>query len=174
MAHSYSHLFSLPTTGLRFFTVYGPWGRLDMAMWIFAAAITAGKPIKLFNHGKMQRDFTYVDDVVEAVVRLLDRPAGGNAKWSGEPPDPGSSRAPWRLYNIGNNNPVDVPKVVAILEKEFGREVKKELLPMQAGDVPATYADIEDLMREVDFCPSTPIEEGIRRFVAWYRKYHSM
>ena len=174
MAHSYSHLFALPTTGLRFFTVYGPWGRPDMAMWIFAAAISAGKPIKLFNHGKMQRDFTYVDDVVEAMVRLVDRPAIGNAKWSGETPDPGSSQAPWRVYNIGNNNPVDITKVVAILEKEFGREVKKELLPMQAGDVPATYADVDDLMREVGFRPSTPIEEGISRFVAWYRKYHSM
>jgi UDP-glucuronate 4-epimerase len=174
MAHSYSHLFALPTTGLRFFTVYGPWGRPDMAMWIFAAAISAGKPIKLFNHGKMQRDFTYVDDVVEAMVRLVDRPAIGNAKWSGETPDPGSSQAPWRVYNIGNNNPVDITKVVAILEKEFGREAKKELLPMQAGDVPATYADVEDLMHEVGFHPSTPIEEGISRFVAWYRKYHLM
>jgi UDP-glucuronate 4-epimerase len=174
MAHSYSHLFALPTTGLRFFTVYGPWGRPDMAMWIFAAAISAGKPIKLFNHGKMQRDFTYVDDVVEAMVRLVDRPAIGNAKWSGETPDPGSSQAPWRVYNIGNNNPADITKVVAILEKEFGREAKKELLPMQAGDVPATYADVEDLMHEVGFHPSTPIEEGISRFVAWYRKYHLM
>jgi UDP-glucuronate 4-epimerase len=174
MAHSYSHLFALPTTGLRFFTVYGPWGRPDMAMWIFAAAIAAGKPIKLFNYGKMQRDFTYIDDVVESVVRLLDRPAAGNAKWSGETPDPGSSRAPWRVYNIGNNSPVDVPKVVGILEKEFGREVKKELLPMQAGDVPATYANVDDLMREVGFCPSTTIEDGVHRFVTWFRKYHSI
>jgi UDP-glucuronate 4-epimerase len=174
MAHAYSHLFTLPTTGLRFFTVYGPWGRPDMAMWIFADAITTGKAIKLFNHGKMQRDFTYIDDVVEAVVRLVDRPASSNEKWSEEMPDAGSSRAPWRVYNIGNNNPVDVPRVVAIMEKELGREAKKELLPMQAGDVPATYADVEDLMREVGFRPSTSVEEGIGRFIMWYRKHHSI
>ena len=173
MAHAYSHLFKLPTTGLRFFTVYGPWGRPDMAMWLFASAIIEGRPIKLFNHGNMRRDFTYIDDVVEAVVRLADRAPQGNPDWSGDKPDPGSSAAPWRIYNIGNNNPVDVPKVVAILEKELGRTAKKEMLPMQPGDVPATYADIDDLMRDVGFRPSTPIEEGIKRFVAWYRKYHS-
>lgn len=174
MAHAYSHLFKLPTTGLRFFTVYGPWGRPDMAMWLFASAIIEGRPVKLFNHGNMRRDFTYIDDVVEAVVRLVDRAPQGNPDWSGDKPDAGSSAAPWRIYNIGNNNPVDVPKVVAILEKELGRMAKKELLPMQAGDVPATYADIDDLMREVGFRPSTPIEEGIRRFVTWYREYHSI
>src|SRR5450830_391869 len=171
MAHAYSHLFKLPTTGLRFFTVYGPWGRPDMAMWLFASAIIEGRPIKLFNHGNMRRDFTYIDDVVEAIVRLIGRAPQGNPEWSGDKPDPGSSAAPWRVYNIGNNNPVDVPKVVAILEQELGRAAKKEMLPMQPGDVPATYADIDDLMREVDFRPATPIEEGIARFVSWYRQW---
>lgn len=171
MAHSYSHLFKLPTTGLRFFTVYGPWGRPDMAMWLFAAAITQGHAIKLFNHGNMQRDFTYIDDVVEAIGRLIGHVPKDDPKWSSEAPDPASSSAPWRVYNIGNNNPVDVPTVVAILEKELGRTAKKEMLPMQPGDVPATYADVEDLMREVDFRPSTPIEEGIARFIAWYREW---
>jgi UDP-glucuronate 4-epimerase len=171
MAHAYSHLFALPATGLRFFTVYGPWGRPDMAMWLFASAILEGRPIKLFNHGNMRRDFTYIDDVTETVVRLVDRPPAGNPQWSGAAPDPGSSRAPWRIYNIGNNSPVEVPRVVAILEKELGRTAVKEMLPMQAGDVPATYADVDDLMRDVGFRPSTPIEEGIRRFVAWYRDY---
>src|SRR5664279_4079257 len=171
MAHSYSHLFKLPTTGLRFFTVYGPWGRPDMAMWLFAAAIMQGHAIKLFNHGNMRRDFTYIDDVVEAIVRLIGRAPQGDPNWSSETPDPSSSSAPWRVYNIGNNNPVAVPTVVAILEKELGRTAKKEMLPMQPGDVPATYADVEDLMREVDFRPSTPIEEGIARFIAWYRDW---
>jgi UDP-glucuronate 4-epimerase len=171
MAHSYSHLFRLPTTGLRFFTVYGPWGRPDMAMWLFASAIIEGRPIKLFNHGNMRRDFTYIDDVVEAVVRLIDRAPKGNPRWSGDKPDPGSSTAPWRVYNIGNNNPVDVPKVVAILEKELDRTAKIEMLPMQPGDVPATYADVDELMREIDFRPATPIEEGIARFVSWYRNW---
>jgi UDP-glucuronate 4-epimerase len=172
MAHAYSHLFKLPTTGLRFFTVYGPWGRPDMAMWLFTAAILNGRPVKLFNHGNMQRDFTYIDDVVEAMVRLIDRVPRGNPKWSSEKPDPASSSAPWRVYNIGNNDPVGVPKVVAILEKELGLLAKKEMLPMQPGDVPATYADVGDLMREVDFRPATPIEEGIARFVKWYREYN--
>jgi UDP-glucuronate 4-epimerase len=172
MAHSYSHLFALPTTGLRFFTVYGPWGRPDMAMWLFADAIIQGKPIKLFNHGKMQRDFTYVDDVVESIARLVDKPPFGDTSWSGDKPDPGSSRAPWRVYNIGNNSPVDVPKVVAVLEKTFGRTAQKEMLPMQAGDVPATYADVDDLMRDVGFRPKTSIEDGIGKFVSWYRDYH--
>lgn len=171
MAHSYSHLFALPTTGLRFFTVYGPWGRPDMAIWIFASAIAEGRPIKLFNHGNMQRDFTYIDDVVESVVRLIDLSPTGHPQRSGEALDPGTSHAPWRVYNIGNNQPVEVRKVVEILEREFGRAVEKKLLPMQPGDVPATYADIDDLMRDVGFRPSTPIEEGIKRFVAWYREY---
>jgi UDP-glucuronate 4-epimerase len=174
MAHSYSHLFALPTTGLRFFTVYGPWGRPDMAMWLFARAIVDGMPLKLFNYGKMQRDFTYVDDVVESIARLIDHAPSGNPAWSGEAPDPGSSRAPWRVYNIGNNNPVEVPKVVALIEKELGRQAKIEMLPMQPGDVPATYADIDDLMRDIGFRPDTPIEEGVRRFIAWFRDYHSL
>jgi UDP-glucuronate 4-epimerase len=169
MAHSYSHLFNLPTTGLRFFTVYGPWGRPDMAMWIFAAAIMAGKPIKLFNHGKMRRDFTYIDDVVQAVVRLVDRPAQGDPDWSGDSPNPARSSAPWRIYNIGNNNPVELLDVVALLEQALGKKAIRELVPMQPGDVPATFADVDDLMREVGFKPSTPVAEGIARFVAWYK-----
>ena len=172
MAHSYSHLFNLPTTGLRFFTVYGPWGRPDMAMWIFAAAISAGKPIKLFNNGNMRRDFTFIDDVVQAVVRLIDRPARGDPDWSADAPDPSRSSAPWRIYNIGNNSPVDVLEVVKILEKSIGKKAIRELLPMQPGDVPATFADVDDLMRDVGFKPSTPIAEGIARFIAWYKQYH--
>jgi UDP-glucuronate 4-epimerase len=171
MAHSYSHLFGLPTTGLRFFTVYGPWGRPDMAMWLFTAAILAGKPIKLFNHGKMRRDFTYVDDVVESVVRLIDRPAQGDASAPGGT-DPARSAAPWRVYNIGNNQPAELMDVVAHLEAALGKTAQREMLPMQPGDVPATYADVDDLMRDVGFRPSTPIAEGVRRFVEWYREYH--
>ena len=174
MAHSYAHLFRLPTTGLRFFTVYGPWGRPDMAMWLFAKAIMADEPIKLFNHGNMRRDFTYVDDVVESVVRLVERPPAGNPQWSGERPDPGSSAAPWRVYNIGNNNPVELLEVVRLLEQAIGKKAKRELLPMQPGDVPATYADVDDLMREVDFKPATPIGDGIARFIEWYRAYHRL
>ena len=174
MAHSYSHLFKLPTTGLRFFTVYGPWGRPDMAMWLFTAAISAGKPIKLFNHGNMRRDFTYIDDVVQAVVRLIDRPAAGDPNWSGDAPDPSRSSAPWRVYNIGNNSPADVLEVVKILEQAIGKKAIRELLPMQPGDVPATYADVDDLMRDVGFKPSTPVAEGIARFIAWYKQYHQI
>lgn len=174
MAHCYAHLFKLPTTGLRFFTVYGPWGRPDMAMWIFASAILAGKPIKLFNNGNMRRDFTYVDDVVESIVRLVDRPPAGNSNWSGDKPDPGSSSAPWRIYNIGNNNPVELLHVVDLLEKSIGKKAVRELAPMQPGDVPATYADVDDLMHDVDFKPATPIAEGISRFIAWYREYHGL
>ncbi len=173
MAHSYSHLFKLPTTGLRFFTVYGPWGRPDMAMWLFTAAIEAGKPIKLFNRGNMRRDFTYIDDVVQAVVRLVDKPAESDPNWSSEAPDPSRSSAPWRVYNIGNNNPVEVLEVVQILERALGKKAIRELLPMQPGDVPATFADVGDLMRDVGFKPSTPIAEGIARFIAWYRNYHT-
>jgi UDP-glucuronate 4-epimerase len=172
MAHSYAHLFKLPATGLRFFTVYGPWGRPDMAMWLFTAAIRAGKPIKLFNQGNMRRDFTYIDDVVQAVVRLIDRPAEGDPEWSGATPDPSRSSAPWRVYNIGNNSPVDVPEVVKILEAAIGKKAIRELLPMQPGDVPATFADVDDLMRDVGFKPSTPIADGIAQFVAWYNQYH--
>jgi UDP-glucuronate 4-epimerase len=174
MAHSYAHLFKMPTTGLRFFTVYGPWGRPDMAMWIFAKAIAAGEPIRLFNHGNMRRDFTYVDDVVESIVRLVDHAPAGNANYSGDAPDPGSSSAPWRVYNIGNNNPVELLEVVRILEEKIGKKAIRELAPMQPGDVPATYADVDDLMREVDFKPATPITEGIGRFIDWYRSYHRL
>jgi UDP-glucuronate 4-epimerase len=174
MAHAYSHLFRLPTTGLRFFTVYGPWGRPDMAMWLFAKAILAGEPIKLFNNGDMRRDFTYVDDIVESIVRLVDRAPAPDPKFSGDAPDPGTSNAPWRVYNIGNNNPVELLEVVRLLEDALGVKAKRELLPMQPGDVPATYADVDDLMREVEFKPSTPIGEGIQRFVAWFRDYHRL
>ena len=174
MAHAYAHLFGLPTTGLRFFTVYGPWGRPDMAMWIFASAIFEGKPIKLFNYGNMRRDFTFVDDVVESVVRLVNHAPSGNPKWSSVTPDPGTSSAPWRIYNIGNNNPADVLEVVKILEQTIGKKAIRELLPMQPGDVPATYADVDDLMRDVGFKPSTPIAEGIARFIAWYKQYHQI
>jgi UDP-glucuronate 4-epimerase len=172
MAHAYAHLFALPATGLRFFTVYGPWGRPDMAMWIFASAILAEKPIKLFNRGEMKRDFTYIDDAVEAVVRLVDQAPAANPNWSGEAPDPGSSSAPWRVYNIGNNNPVELLEVVRLLEQAIGKKAIRELAPMQPGDVPATYANIDDLMHEVGFKPATPIADGISRFVHWYRSYH--
>ena len=172
MAHAYSHLYRIPATGLRFFTVYGPWGRPDMAMFIFAKAILNRTPIRLFNHGNMRRDFTYVDDVVEAIVRLVDRPPQGNPAWSGAAPDPSSSAAPWKIYNIGNNRPEELMHVVALLEKEFGRPAIKEMLPMQPGDVPATYADIEDLARDVGFRPSTSIKDGIARFASWFREYH--
>jgi UDP-glucuronate 4-epimerase len=171
MAHAYSHLYHIPATGLRFFTVYGPWGRPDMAMFIFAKAILAGEPIKLFNHGKMRRDFTYIDDVSQAVVRLMDRPPQGRP---GAPADPATSSAPWKIYNIGNNRPEDLMDVLSLLEKEFGRTAIKEMLPMQPGDVEATYADIAELERDIGFRPSTTIEEGVARFVKWYREYHTI
>jgi UDP-glucuronate 4-epimerase len=174
MAHAYSHLYRIPATGLRFFTVYGPWGRPDMAMFIFAKAIVDGTPIKLFNHGNMRRDFTFVEDVSEAVVRLMDLPPHGNPNWSGQTPDPATSAAPWKIYNIGNNNPEDLMHVVSLLEKEFGRTAIKEMLPMQPGDVPATCADIEDLAREIGFRPATTIEDGIARFAKWYSDYHNL
>jgi UDP-glucuronate 4-epimerase len=172
MAHAYAHLFGLATTGLRFFTVYGPWGRPDMAMWLFTDAILAGRPIKLFNHGNMRRDFTYVDDVAEAVVRLVERAPAGDAHWSGERPDPATSRAPWRVYNIGNHTPVEVPEVVRQIEQALGKKAVRELAPMQPGDVPETCADVEDLRRDVGFAPGTPIAEGVKRFVEWFRAYH--
>ncbi|QWG25120.1 NAD-dependent epimerase [Bradyrhizobium sediminis] len=174
MAHTYSHLYRLPATGLRFFTVYGPWGRPDMAMFIFAKAIVEGAPIRLFNYGNMRRDFTFVDDVSEAIVRLADRPAQGNPGWSSDKPDPSSSAAPWKIYNIGNNNPEQLMHVVSLLEKEFGRTATKEMLPMQPGDVPATYADVEDLARDIGFRPATTIEDGVARFAKWYRDYHNL
>jgi UDP-glucuronate 4-epimerase len=177
MAHSYSHLYGLPTTGLRFFTVYGPWGRPDMAMFIFAKAISEGHPIKLFNYGRMRRDFTYVDDVTEAVERIIGMvPVKSEAPKSdtsfGGDLDPGTSTAPWRIYNIGNNRTVEIPRVVELLEQEFGRKALVELVPMQPGDVPESCADVDDLMRDVGFRPSTPIEQGLRNFAAWYRDYH--
>jgi len=174
MAHAYAHLFGLPATGLRFFTVYGPWGRPDMAMWLFTDAILAGRPIKLFNHGNMRRDFTYVDDVTEAVVRLIDRPPAGNAGWSGDRPDPATSRAPWRVYNIGNHTPVEVTEVVRLIEQAVGKPAIRELVPMQPGDVPETCADVDDLRRDVGFAPDTPIGDGIRRFTDWYRAYRKI
>jgi UDP-glucuronate 4-epimerase len=174
MAHAYSHLYRIPATGLRFFTVYGPWGRPDMAMFIFAKAIIEGKPIKLFNGGNMRRDFTFVDDVSEAIVRLIDRPPQGNPDWSGQKPDPATSAAPWKIYNIGNSRPEELMHVVSLLEKEFGRVAAKEMLPMQPGDVPATYADVEDLAREIGFAPATTIEDGIAKFAKWYRDYHNL
>lgn len=174
LAHSYSHLFGLPTTGLRFFTVYGPWGRPDMAMFLFARAILAGEPIRVFNYGHMERDFTYVDDIVEGVYRLADRVPVPDPAWDGANPDPGTSAAPWRVYNIGNNNPVKLMRVIEVLEERLGRKAQKDLLPIQPGDVPSTYADIEDLAAAVDFRPRTSIEDGIDRFVSWYRNfYHS-
>jgi len=172
MAHAYSHLYGLPTTGLRFFTVYGPWGRPDMAMFIFAKAIAEGLPIRLFNHGHMRRDFTYVDDVIEAVERVIVRVPVKTDAAPSVALDPASSTAPWRVYNIGNNRSIEVPRVVELLEQELGRKAKIELVPMQPGDVPETRADVDDLMRDVGFRPSTSIETGVRNFVAWYRDYH--
>ncbi|MGB6503503.1 MAG: NAD-dependent epimerase/dehydratase family protein, partial [Xanthobacteraceae bacterium] len=172
MAHAYSHLYGLPTTGLRFFTVYGPWGRPDMAMFIFAKAIAEGQPIRLFNFGRMRRDFTYVDDVIEAVERLIAHvPAKSDAP-PGRELDPASSTAPWRIYNIGNNRTVEISRVVELLEQELGQKAKIELVPMQPGDVAETCADVDDLMRDVDFRPATPIELGVRNFIAWYRDFH--
>lgn len=174
MAHTYAHLYRLPVTGLRFFTVYGPWGRPDMALFLFTRAILAGEPIDVFNYGKMRRDFTYVDDIVEGVMRTLDNTATANPDWSGADPDPGTSSAPSRLYNIGNNNPVELMDLIGMLEQALGKTAEKNLLPIQPGDVPATYADVDDLMRDVGFKPSTPIKEGVERFVAWYREYYRL
>jgi UDP-glucuronate 4-epimerase len=171
MAHSYAHLYGLPTTGLRFFTVYGPWGRPDMAMWLFTEAIMRGEPVRLFNRGKMRRDFTYIDDAAEAVVRLIDHPPTGDANWTRDNPDPATSSAPWHIYNIGNNQPVEITEVVRLLEEAIGRPAKRELLPIQPGDLLDTFADIADLEKAVGFKPKTPIREGIRCFVDWYKKY---
>jgi UDP-glucuronate 4-epimerase len=171
MAHTYSHLFGLPTTGLRFFTVYGPWGRPDMALFKFTKAILAGEPIQVFNHGQHRRDFTYIDDIVEGIIRVIDRPAPSNPAWSGAAPDPGSSPAPWRVYNIGNNRPVQLLDYIAAIEQTLGKTATKELLPLQPGDVPDTYADVTDLAQQFDYQPSTPVQQGIERFVEWYREY---
>jgi UDP-glucuronate 4-epimerase len=174
LAHTYSHLYKLPTTGLRFFTVYGPWGRPDMALFMFTKAILAGQPINVFNHGKMQRDFTYIDDIVEGVAKVMDKLPQPNPTWSGDRPDPGTSNAPYRMYNIGNNQPVELMYFIKVLEDCLGKEAKKNMLPMQLGDVPATYADIDDLYADVGFKPNTQIEVGIERFVAWYKDYYKV
>lgn len=171
MAHSYAHMFGLPSTGLRFFTVYGPWGRPDMAMWLFADAILKGEPITLFNHGKMKRDFTYVDDIVESIARLVPKVAEPNPEWDGAKPDPGTSRAPYRVYNIGNNSPVELMHLVATMEKSLGIEAKKIFAPIEIGDVPETYADVDALMDAVDFKPSTPLEVGVEKFIGWFRAW---
>ncbi|MFT3961729.1 NAD-dependent epimerase [Propionivibrio sp.] len=173
MAHSYSHLYGLPTTGLRYFTVYGPWGRPDMSPWLFTSAILAGRPIDVFNHGRMQRDFTFIDDIAEGTVRVLDRIAAPNPDFDAAAPDAGSSRAPYRVYNIGNHQPVELMVFIETIERALGMEAKKNFLPMQAGDVPATYADVADLARDTGFAPKTPLAEGIARWTAWFRTYVS-
>lgn len=174
LAHSYAHLYRLPATGLRFFTVYGPWGRPDMALYLFTKAILAGEPIDVFNNGDMERDFTYVDDIVESLVRVGDKPAAANAAWNGAAPDPATSNAPYRIYNIGNNAPVKLMRLIEVIEEATSKKAIKNFMPMQPGDVPATYADIEDLARDVGFAPRTPIEVGVKRFVDWYRGYYGV
>jgi UDP-glucuronate 4-epimerase len=174
MAHTYSHLYGLHCTGLRFFTVYGPWGRPDMALFLFTQAMLENKPIKVFNHGKMQRDFTYIDDIIEGVVRVMSRLPEPNPEWRGDHPDPGTSYAPYKIYNIGNNNPVELLEFIEVIENALGRKAKKEFADLQPGDVVATYADVDDLMKDVGFRPQTPIETGIQRFIAWYKDYYKI
>lgn len=174
MAHCYAHLYRLPVTGLRFFTVYGPWGRPDMALFLFTRNILAGKPIDVFNHGQHRRDFTYIDDIVEGVIRCLDRVPEANPDWDGARPDPASSSAPWRVYNIGNQQPVPLLDYIAVLEEALGRKAIRNLLPLQPGDVPDTFADVDALARDVGYRPCTPVETGVRRFVAWYRDYYGI
>ena len=174
MAHTYSHLYGLPTTGLRFFTVYGPWGRPDMALFLFTRKILAGEPIDVFNHGKHRRDFTYIDDIVEGVIRTLDKVAEPNPDWNGKHPDPGTSNAPYRLYNIGNNQPVELMHYIKVLEDCLGKKAEMNMLPLQPGDVPDTYADVEDLVKEVGYKPATSVEDGVARFVEWYRDYYQV
>lgn len=171
MAHTYSHLYNIPTTGLRFFTVYGPWGRPDMALFLFTKAILTGEPIKVFNNGNMQRDFTYIDDIVEGIIRVTDKPATPNPDWDASSPDPGTSSAPYRLYNIGNNNPVSLMDFIGAIENAIGKTAEKEFLPMQPGDVAATYADIDALVEAVDYHPQTPVQDGINNFIAWYMEH---
>jgi len=172
MAHTYSHLYDLPTTGLRFFTVYGPWDRPDMALQQFAQAITKGETIKVFNYGNHRRDFTYIDDIVEGVIRILDRPAPPNPDWTSDRPDSATSSAPWRVYNIGNNNPVNLMDYISALEEALGKEAKKEFLPIQPGDVPYTYADVTDLVDQFGYKPATPVKEGIANFAKWFTEYY--
>jgi UDP-glucuronate 4-epimerase len=174
MAHTYSHLFGISTTGLRFFTVYGPWGRPDMALFLFTKAALEGKAIQVFNNGDMQRDFTYIDDIVEGVVRVIDNPSSADAEWTGKTPNPGSSSAPYKVYNIGNNSPVRLMDFIEAIEKAVGRTIEKEFLPLQAGDVPATFADVTDLVQDMDYQPATPVQSGVDRFVAWYREYYQV
>lgn len=174
MAHTYSHLFNIPTTGLRFFTVYGPWGRPDMALFMFTKKILNNEPIDVFNYGDHKRDFTYIDDIVEGVVRTLDKVATPNPSWSGNEPDPGTSYAPWRIYNIGNNNPNDLLRYIEVLEECLGKKAEKNMLPLQPGDVPYTYADTTDLMNDVGYQPDTSIEKGISKFVEWYKDYYNV
>jgi UDP-glucuronate 4-epimerase len=174
MAHTYSHLFGIPTTGLRFFTVYGPWGRPDMALFLFTKAALEGRTIDVFNHGKMLRDFTYIDDIVEGVVRVIDNPAKSNPLWDSKNPEASTSSAPYKIYNIGNNNPVELMAFITAIEKALGKEIKKNMLPLQAGDVPATYANVADLVEDLDYKPNTPIQMGIDRFVVWYREFFSV
>jgi len=174
MAHTYSHLYGLPTTGLRFFTVYGPWGRPDMALFLFTRAILEGKPIDVFNHGRMRRDFTYIDDIVEGVVRIAERPPAANAAFDTARPDPASSWAPYRIYNIGNHQPVELMEFIEAIEEALGKKAEKRLLPLQDGDVPATYADTADLAQTTGFAPATPVREGVRRFIEWYREYYKV
>ena len=174
MAHTYAHLYGLPATGLRFFTVYGPWGRPDMALFLFTRAILEGKPINVFNNGNMRRDFTYIDDIVEGVIRVLDHTGAPNPEWNGLRPDPASSKAPWRVYNIGNSNPVELMDYISAIEASLGVVAEKNILPMQPGDVPATSADVQALMDDVGFAPCTPVTEGVQRFVAWYREYYKV
>jgi len=174
MAHTYSHLYSLPTTGLRFFTVYGPWGRPDMALWLFTRAILNGEPIDVFNNGQMRRDFTYIDDIVQGVIRIAGQIPTGDPAWSGTDPDPATSRGPYRIYNIGNNQPIELLHLIETLERAIGKNAVKNFLPLQPGDVLATYADVDDLIRDVGFRPTTAIEQGVQRFVEWYRRYHGV
>ncbi|GAB1536506.1 NAD-dependent epimerase [Geovibrio sp. ADMFC3] len=174
MAHTYSHLFGLPTTGLRFFTVYGPWGRPDMALFIFTKAILEGKPIDVFNYGEMKRDFTYVDDIVDGVVRVIDNPPIGDAAWDGKTPDPGSSKAPYKIYNIGNSSPVKLLDFIEAIENKLGKKAEKNMMPLQAGDVPSTYANVSDLTADLGYKPSTDVVTGISRFIDWYRSYYNI
>ena len=174
MAHTYSHLYELPTTGLRFFTVYGPWGRPDMALFKFTKSILAGEPIDVFNYGKHRRDFTYIDDIVEGVIRVLDRVAPGNPQWNSDQPDPGTSKGPWRVYNIGNNQPVELMDYIGALEKALGKKAEMNLLPLQPGDVPDTYANVDDLVEQFNYKPATPVEVGVARFIDWYRNYFKL
>ncbi|NEO32416.1 MAG: NAD-dependent epimerase [Symploca sp. SIO3C6] len=174
MAHTYSHLYNLPMTGLRFFSVYGPWGRPDMALFLFTKAILAGQPIDVFNYGKMQRDFTYIDDIIEGVVRVMDKIPESNPNWSGETPDPGTSKAPYKIYNIGNNQPVELMHFIEVIENCLGMKAEKNMLPLQQGDVPVNYANVDDLVKDVGFKPNTPIEVGVEYFITWYRSYYNV